>query len=161
MFGPCEFDHQADSLYPDRLLKKDSTIIWAPALKVHVGIASYTDACWNGDEAALAKLREWGIPENLPFGYRKGDDLTATYAKAGAAKPRKKKADSVKVMRASFGARFEDGGEFRKGDVVKIVFRKKYVKTVGGSKRFENAYERPTDEELGKFLAAEREGSAS
>jgi hypothetical protein len=59
-------------------------------------------------------------------------------------------------MRAQFAQRFEDGTEFKVGDVVKITFRKKFVKDDGGSKTFQNLYERPTDEELKEFLESEK-----
>ena len=58
-------------------------------------------------------------------------------------------------MRAQFAASYEDGTRFRPGDVVKITFRKKFVKNDGGSKTFQNMYERPSKEELDAFLAEE------
>lgn len=157
MFGPTEFKSERDYLYPERQLKLNSTIIWIPEKQVHIGIASYVDAQKNGDEAALAKLKELGIPLGVRFS---GDnDFSGTYDVVKEDKPRRgRKPGSgcpVKIMRAQFAQRFEDGTEFKVGDVVKITFRKKFVKDDGGSKTFQNLYERPTDEELKKFLESE------
>jgi hypothetical protein len=156
MFGPTEFKETC-WLYPDRRLKLNSTIIWVPEKRVHIGIASYVDAQKNGDEAALAKLRELGIPLGVRFS---GDnDFSDTYEVIDKDKPRRgRKPGSgpvVKVMRAQFPASFEDGTKFKAGDVVKIAFRRKFVKDDGGAKKFQNAYERPTEEELKEFLAEE------
>lgn len=156
LFGPTEF-RETCWLYPERRLKLGSTIIWIPDRKVHIGLASYVDAQRNGDEAALAKLKELGIPLGVRFS---GDnDFSGTYDAAKEDKPRRGRRPGsgcpVKVMRAQFAQRFEDGTEFKAGDVVKITFRKKFVKDDGGSKTFQNLYERPTDEELKKFLESE------
>ena len=51
-FGITQFSNVQDHLYPERSPKKDSTVIWVPAAKAHIGIASYVDAQRNGDEAA-------------------------------------------------------------------------------------------------------------
>lgn len=155
--GCTEFKSERDYLYPDRRLRLNSTIIWIPEKRVHIGIASYVDAQKNGDEAALAKLRELGIPLGVRFS---GDnDFSGTYDVVDESKPRRgRKPGSgcpVKVMRAQFAQRFEDGTEFKAGDVVKITFRKKFVKDDGGSKKFQNVYERPTEEELKAFLESE------
>lgn len=156
MFGPTEF-RETCWLYPERRLKLGSTIIWIPDRKVHIGLASYVDAQKNCDEAALAKLKELGIPLGVRFS---GDnDFSGTYDVVKENKPRRgRKPGSgcpVKVMRAQFAQRFEDGTEFKAGDVVKITFRKKFVKDSGGAKTFRNSYERPTDEELKEFLESE------
>jgi len=145
-FGVTDFGNIPCAVYPDRVMKKGSTVIWIPEKKAHVGIASYVDAQRNGDEAALAKLESLGVPRGVNFGYGPKDDLTCTYA--AAKKPRAKKADSVKVMRADFAGLFEDGGRFRPGEPVKILFRKKFVEDVAGVKKFRNVYVRPTPEEL-------------
>ena len=58
-------------------------------------------------------------------------------------------------MRAQFAQKFEDGTEFKAGDVVRITFRKKLLKNDGGPKTFQNLYERPSKEELDAFLAEE------
>jgi len=157
MFGPTEFKNEQDYIYPERRLKLNSTIIWVPAKKIHIGIASYVDAQKNGDEAALAKLKELGIPLGVRFS--DDNDFSGTYDVVKENAPRRgRKPGSgcpVKIMRAQFAQRFEDGTEFKAGDVVKITFRKKFVKDDGGSKTFQNLYERPTDEELKKFLESE------
>ena len=158
MFGPTEFKSERDYLYPERRLKLNSTIIWVPEKQVHIGIASYVDAQKNGDEAALAKLAELGIPLGIRFS--DDNDFSGTYDVVKEDAPRRgRKPGSgcpVKVMRAQFAQRFEDGTEFKVGDVVKITFRKKFVKDDGGSKTFQNLYERPTDEELKEFLESEK-----
>ena len=156
MFGPTEF-HERCWLYPNRKLKLGSTIIWVPEKKVHIGLASYVDAQKNSDEEALARLGELGIPLGIRFS---GDnDFSGTYDVVKDDAPRRgRKPGSgcpVKIMRAQFAQRFEDGTEFKAGDVVKITFRKKFVKDDGGSKTFQNLYERPTDEELKAFLESE------
>ena len=157
MFGPTEFKSERDYLYPERRLKLNSTIIWVPEKQVHIGIASYVDAQKNGDEAALAKLAELGIPLGIRFS--DDNDFSGTYDVVKEDAPRRgRKPGSgcpVKIMRAQFAQRFEDGTEFKAGDVVKITFRKKFVKDDGGSKTFQNVYERPTDEELKGFLESE------
>ena len=157
MFGPTEFKSERDYLYPERRLKLNSTIIWVPEKQVHIGIASYVDAQKNGDEAALAKLAELGIPLGIRFS--DDNDFSGTYDVVKEDAPRRgRKPGSgcpVKIMRAQFAQRFEDGTEFKVGDVVKITFRKKFVKDDGGSKTFQNLYERPTDEELKAFLESE------
>lgn len=158
MFGPTEFKSERDYLYPERRLKLNSTIIWVPEKQVHIGIASYVDAQKNGDEAALAKLAELGIPLGIRFS--DDNDFSGTYDVVKEDAPRRgRKPGSgcpVKIMRAQFAQRFEDGTEFKVGDVVKITFRKKFVKDDGGSKTFQNLYERPTDEELKEFLESEK-----
>lgn len=157
MFGPTEFKSERDYLYPERRLKLNSTIIWVPEKQVHIGIASYVDAQKNGDEAALAKLAELGIPLGIRFS--DDNDFSGTYDVVKEDAPRRGRKPgsgcTVKVMRAQFAQRFEDGTEFKVGDVVKITFRKKFVKDDGGSKTFQNLYERPTDEELKEFLESE------
>ena len=158
MFGPTEFKSERDYLYPERRLKLNSTIIWIPEKQAHIGIASYVDAQKNGDEAALAKLKELGIPLGIRFSVN--NDFSGTYDVVNEDKPhRGRKPGSgcpVKVMRAKFAQRFEDGTVFKAGDVVKITFRKKFVKDDGGSKTFQNMYERPSKEELEAFLAEEK-----
>jgi len=158
MFGPTEFKSERDYLYPERRLKLNSTIIWVPEKQVHIGIASYVDAQKNGDEAALAKLAELGIPLGIRFS--DDNDFSGTYDVVKEDAPRRgRKPGSgcpVKIMRAQFAQRFEDGTEFKAGDVVKITFRKKFVKDDGRSKTFQNLYERPADEELKAFLESEK-----
>ena len=157
LFGPTEFKNEQDYIYPERRLKLNSTIIWVPGKKIHIGIASYVDAQKNGDEAALAKLKELGIPLGVRFS--DDNDFSGTYDTVKEDKPRRgRKPGSgcpVKIMRAQFAQRFEDGTEFKAGDIVKITFRKKFVKDDGGSKTFQNLYERPTEEELKEFLESE------
>lgn len=153
MFGITDRSNVPDYLYPDRSPRKGSTVIWHPSAKAHISIGSYVEAVRNRDEAAIAKMAAIGIPADIDFGYGPNDDMSSTYVKLK--KQRAKKADSVKVMRAKFAASFEDGGRFEAGDVVKIVFRKKFVTDAGGSKKFQNAYERPTEDELKAFLAEE------
>lgn len=156
--GCTEFKSERDYLYPERRLKLNSTIIWVPEKQVHIGIASYVDAQKNGDEAALAKLAELGIPLGIRFS--DDNDFSGTYDVVKEDAPRRgRKPGSgcpVKIMRAQFAQRFEDGTEFKAGDVVKITFRKKFVKDDGRSKTFQNLYERPTDEELKAFLESEK-----
>ena len=117
------------------------------------------DHAVRGEEVAKAKLVELGIPLNARFGYSPSDDLTSTYIVRSSDAPRRgRKPGSgcpVKVMRAQFAQKFEDGTEFKAGDIVKITFRKKFVKNDGGSKTFQNLYERPTEEELKAFLLEE------
>ena len=199
LVGPTEFRNEQDFLYPERRLRLNSTIIWIPGKQAHIGLASYVDAQKNGDEAAIAKLKELGIPlgirfsddndfsgtydvvkEDKPqrgeevakaklvelgiplnarFGYSPSDDLTSTYVVRSPDAPRRGRRPGsgpvVKVMRAKFAQRFEDGTEFKAGDVVKITFRGKFVKNDGGSKTFQNVYERPSKDELEAFLADE------
>lgn len=155
MFGITDRANEQDYLYPDRSPRKGSTVIWHPTAKAHISVGSYVEAVRNHDEAALAKLAAIGIPADIDFGFRPDEDMSSTYTKLKVAKPRAKKADSVKVMRAKFASMFEDGGRFVTGDVVKIVFRKKFVGGAAGSKRFQNVYERPTADELKAFLAEE------
>lgn len=157
MFGITDRSNEQDYLYPDRSPRKGSTVIWHPSAKAHISIGSYVEAVRNRDEAAIAKMAAIGIPADINFGYGPNDDMSSTYTKLKA--PRAKKADSVKVMRAKFASTFEDGGRFVTGDVVKIVFRKKFVTDAGGSKKFQNAYERPTAEELKAFLESEKKGN--
>lgn len=156
MFGPTEFKEMC-WLYPERRLKSSSTIIWIPEKQIHIGIASYVDAQKNNDEAALTKLEELGIPLGVRFS--NDNDFSGTYDVVKEDKPRRgRKPGSgcpVKVMRAKFAQRFEDGTEFKAGDIVKITFRKKFVKDDGGSKTFQNLYERPSKEEIEAFLAEE------
>ena len=154
MFGITDRSNEPDYLYPDRSPKKGSTVIWHPTAKAHISVGSYVEAVRNRDEAAIAKLAAIGIPADINFGFGSNEDMSSTYVKLK--KPRAKKADSVKVMRAKFASTFEDGGAFGVGDVVKIVFRKKFVTDTGGSKKFQNAYERPTEDELKAFLESER-----
>lgn len=152
LFGPTTAPNERDGVYPDRVLKQGATVIWVPSAKKTVCIASYYDAQAGNDAAALKTFKECGIPLGIDFGV--GRDLTSTYVvkKRRESKPR---APAVKVMRAKYAARFEDGSAFKAGDVVKIVFRKKFVSDAGGSKRFQNAYERPTSEEREAFLKSE------
>lgn len=157
MFGVTGRSNVPDYLYPGRSPKRGSTVIWHPSAGAHISIGSYVEAVRNRDEAAIAKMAAIGIPADIDFGYGPNDDMSSTYVKLK--KPRAKKADSVKVMRAKFAASFEDGGRFGAGDVVKIIFRKKFVRDAGGSKKFRNAYERPTAEELRAFLDSEKAGS--
>lgn len=156
LFGPTEFKETC-WLYPERRLKLNSTIIWIPEKRVHIGIASYVDAQKNGDEAALAKLKELGIPLGIKFS--DDNDFSDTYDVVKEDAPRRGRKPSSgcvsKVVRAQFAAEFEDGRKFKKGDVVKILFRKKYIGECGGRKTFQNVYERPTDEELKEFLESE------
>ena len=157
MFGITDRSNEPDYLYPDRSPKKGSTVIWHPTAKAHISVGSYVEAVRNHDEAAIAKLASIGIPADINFGFRPDEDMSSTYVKLK--KPRAKKADSVKVMRASYAASFEDGTRFKAGDVVKILFRKKFVGGAAGSKRFQNVYERPTADELKAFLESEKAGS--
>lgn len=155
--GCTEFRNEQDFLYPERRLRLNSTIIWIPGKQIHIGLASYVDAQKNGDEAALAKLKELGIPLGVRFS--DDNDFSGTYDVVKEDKPRRGRRPGsgpvVKVMRAKFAQRFEDGTEFKAGDVVKITFRGKFVKNDGGSKTFQNVYERPSKEELEAFLADE------
>lgn len=157
MFGPTEFKAERDYLYPERRLKLNSTIIWIPAEKIHIGIASYVDAQKNGDEAALAKLAGLGIPLGVKFSA--DNDFSGTYDVVKEDAPRRGRRPGSgpvsKVMRAEFAAEYEDGRKFKKGDVVKILFRAKYAGESGGAKAFRNVYERPTEEELKAFLESE------
>ena len=158
MFGITDRSNEPDYLYPSRSPRKGSTVIWHPSANAHISIGSYVEAVRNRDKAAIAKMAAIGIPADIDFGYGPNDDMSSTYVKLKA--PRAKKADSVKIMRAKFAATFEDGARFKAGDVVKIVFRKKFVEDRGGSKRFQNAYERPTEEELKAFLESEADEAA-
>ena len=157
MFGITDRSNEPDYLYPDRSPRKGSTVIWHPTAKAHISIGSYVEAVRNRDEAALAKLAAIGIPADINFGFGPSEDMSSTYVKLK--KPRAKKADSVKVMRAAYAAAFEDGTRFNAGDVVKILFRKKFVRDVAGSKKFQNVYERPTADELKAFLESEKKGA--
>ena len=158
-FGITQCGDVHDAVHPERVMKKDSTVIWVPGKKAHVGIASYVEA-QRGDEAARAKLAELGVPLGAQFGYSPSDDLSATYVvrkAAGARRGRKPGSGlPVKVMRAEYAASYEDGTKFKAGDVVKITFRKKFVSDAGGTKKFRNMYERPTKEELDAFLESEK-----
>ena len=159
LVGPTEFRNEQDFLYPERRLRLNSTIIWIPGKQIHIGLASYVDAQKNGDEAALAKLKELEIPLGVRFS--DDNDFSGTYDVVKEDKPRRGRRPGsgcpVKVMRAQFAQKFEDGTEFKAGDVVKITFRKKFVKNDGGLKKFQNVYERPTEEELKAFLESEEE----
>ena len=157
MFGITDRSNERDYLYPDRCPRKGSTVIWHPTAKAHISIGSYVEAVRNRDEAAIAKLAAIGIPADINFGYGPNEDMSPTYSKLKP--PRAKKANSVKVMRAEYAASFEDGTRFNTGDVIKIIFRKKFVTDAGGSKKFKNMYERPTAEELKAFVEAEKKGA--
>lgn len=156
MFGITSKAGVQDYIYPDRSPKRGSTVIWNPEKGAHVSIGTYVEVSRGTDEAAKEKLRSIGVPPGIDFGYRPGDDMSSTYEVRR--KPRAKKADSVKVMRAAYAAEFEDGGRFRAGDVVRIVFRKKFVRDSAGVKKFRNVYERPSKEELDAFLESEAKG---
>lgn len=159
MFGITSKANVPDFLYPGRSPRRGSTVIWNPEKNAHVSIGSYVEACRNRDAEAIAKLESIGVPAGINFGYGPNDDTSSAYV--APKKPRAKKAPSVKVMRAEFAAEYEDGTKFAKGDVVKILFRKKFVRDVAGVKKFRNAYERPTDEELAGFLESERASSGA
>jgi hypothetical protein len=153
-FGITRFSNISDYVHPERVMKKNSTVIWVPAKKAHIGIATYVEA-QRGDEIAACKLSELGVPLAAQFGYSASDDLTGTYSVKKTPAVRRKKTDSIKVMRAKFGASFEDGTSFKAGEIVKIIFRKKFVEDRNGIKSFQNVYERPTAEEVSEFLKTE------
>lgn len=164
-FGPAEFDKEADALVPGRFIKKGATVIWIPnedqTKSFTTCMASVCEANWNKDEEKLKRLEELGVPRGchvrVDMSYRSPTDLSSMYTTV-AKRKRVKKADSAKVMRAQFGAQFEDGARFPAGTVVKILFRKEFVKDSGGSKKFKNVYVRPDPKELDDFLASEKAG---
>lgn len=166
MFGCSEFKAETDWLYPDRKLKLNSTIIWIPSKKIHIGVASYVDAFRNNDAEAISKLSELGIPAGLErpvFSVGPGDDVSCTYETVGSGKKRGRKPGSgpvTKVMRAEYSAMYEDGEKFEKGTVVKILFRKKFVRNADGAKKFQNVYVRPSAEEIADFIKTEKKGLA-
>ena len=103
LFGPSNFKNEADWLYPDRILKLNSTIIWCPEQKKTIGIGSYADAVKSNDEEALKKLDELGIPRNLlpKFGFTVSDDFSSTYTLKKSKAPRKPKKPSVTILQLS------------------------------------------------------------
>lgn len=157
VFGPAEFDREPDSAKPGRYIRKGSTVVWNPEMKFSTSVATIAEANWNSDEEILAKLESAGIPRGCSFGYRKGEDLSMMYTETPK-KPRAKKRDSVKVMRAEYSAMYEDGEKFEKGTIVKILFRKKFVRNDDGTKKFQNEYVRPSAEEITDFIKAEKKG---
>ena len=164
MFGCTEFKNERDYLYNDRVMKLGATIIWIPSKQVHICVASYVDAFRNGDEEAIAKLAELGVPAGINFGYGPKDDLTCMYTvQSPDARRRGRRPGSgpvVKVMRAEFDAEFDDGARFKAGTVVKIEFRNRFVEDRGGRKIFRNTYLRPSAEEIAAFLKSERKETA-
>lgn len=147
MFGPSEFKNEICWLYPNRMLKLNSTLLWLPEKKIHIGIASYVDAQKNNDQEALKKLAELGIPLGMKFS--DDNDFSGTYVlieqkDASKTTEKKKKKPSVKVMVATYDGTYDDGTKFKAGDLVKITFRKHFVgRNADGKKEFENGYERP------------------
>ena len=141
MFGCTEFKNERDYLYNDRVMKLGATIIWIPSKQVHICVASYVDAFRNGDEEAIAKLAELGIPAGINFGYGPKDDLTCMYTVQSPDSRRR-------------------GRKPGSGPVVKIEFRNRCVEDRGGRKIFRNTYLRPSAEEIAAFLKSERKETA-
>ena len=161
LFGPSNFKNEADWLYPDRILKLNSTIIWCPEQKKTIGIGSYADAVKSNDEEALKKLDELGIPRNLlpKFGFTVSDDFSSTYTLKKSKASRKPKKPSVTILPAKFKGTFDDGnGDFKVGDIIKIHMRAEFVSDKHGVKKFRNLYFKPTIEELEAY---KREHAAS
>ena len=154
MFGITDRSNEPDYLYAGRSPRKGSTVIWAPKHNARISIGSYVEAVRNNDTEALVKLQEIGVPININFGYGPNDDMSSTYTVVK--KPRAKKSPSVKVMRAEYAAEYEDGVKFKPGEIVKILFRKKFVRDNAGAKKFKNVYERPTEDEIKEFLESEK-----
>jgi hypothetical protein len=148
MFGPTEFKKERDWLYPNRILKLNSTIIWIPEKKVHIGLASYVDAQETQDEEALAKLAELKIPLGIKF--TNDNDFSGTYEiDNNTRKESTERKPIVKVMRVKFGGHYDNGGAFKPGDIVKVTMKKWYDgEDRNGRKRWLNGYEHPTDEEM-------------
>jgi hypothetical protein len=142
MFGPTEFKKERCWLYSNRLLKLNSTIIWIPTKKIHIGLASYIDAQETGDEEALAKLTELGIPLGIKF--TSDNDFSGTYnIDNSAVKETKERTPIVKIMNVKFGGHYDDGGTFKPGDLVKVTMKKWYDgEGPDGKKRWLNGYER-------------------
>lgn len=151
LFGPSNFKNEADWLYPDRVLKLNSTIIWCPDAHKTIGIGSYADAVRNQDEEALKKLDELGIPHTLlaKLGFTASDDFTSTYTLKKMQKQRKPKKPSIAILPAKFKGVFEDGsGEFKVGDIIKIHMKAEFVSDRNGTKKFRNLYYKPTADEI-------------
>ncbi len=142
LFGPSNFKNERCWLYPNHKLKLNSTIIWLPKLKVHIGIASYVEAYANEDKEAIEKLEGLGIPAGIKFS--EDNDFSDTYEIDNTPlRPTRTKKPSVKVMRVNFGGHYDDGGSFKPGDLVKITFRKFFMgRDEDGTKRFINSYEK-------------------
>ena len=142
MFGPTEFKNERCWLYPNHKLKLNSTIIWLPKQKIHIGIASYIEAQANHDEEALKKLADLQIPLGMKFSA--DNDFSDTYVIDNSeVKPTKHKKPSISVMRVNFGGHYDEGGTFKPGDLVKITFRKWFIgRDENGAKQFLNGYER-------------------
>ena len=142
LFGPSNFKNERCWLYPNHKLKLNSTIIWLPDQKVHIGIASYVEAYANNDMEAIAKLEGLGIPAGIKFSA--DNDFSDTYEIDNTPlRPTREKKLVVKTMRVAFGGRYDDGGAFKPGDLVKITFRKYFVgRDDDGKKQFLNSYER-------------------
>lgn len=159
MFGPAEFK-EIDGLYPNRQIKKGATIFWFPEQKVHISLASYFDAIRNGDAEAQKKITDLGLPLYLKMGFRGNEDFSTDWTEVKQPKASKPKAPSYKIMRVKFKGMFDDGnGSFKPGEIVKIRFRAKYIKTYSsGEKKFENAYYKPSAEEVAAFLKEEKTG---
>ncbi len=143
LFGPTEFKNERCWLYPNRKLKLNSTIIWLPNEKIHIGLASYVEAQETNDEVALEKLASLGIPLGIKF--TEDNDFSDTYEIDNSeVKPVKKHEPVVKVMKVKFGGRYDDGsGTFKPGDLVKVTMRKWFIgRDDDGKKQFMNGYER-------------------
>lgn len=154
LFGPSNFKSESDWLYPDRLLKINSTIIWCPDQHKTIGIGSYADAVRNADEEALKKLDELGIPRNLlpKLGFTASDDFSSTYTLRKTKAERKPKKPSIAILPAKFKGEFDDGnGSFKVGDLIKIHMRAEFVSDRNGTKKFQNLYYKPTPEEIKAF----------
>ena len=142
-FGPTEFKNERCWLYPNRKLKLNSTIIWLPKQQIHIGIASYIEAQETGDEEAIKKLTELGIPLGVKFS--EDNDFSNTYEIDNSElKLVKKHKPVVKVMNVKFGGTYDDGsGKFKPGDLVKVTMRKWFIgRDEDGKKQFINGYER-------------------
>lgn len=79
LFGPTTFKNERDCVYPDRVLKLNSTVIWFPNRHKTVSIGSYFDAIRNNDTAAIEILKSLDLPLDLNFGFPKDTDFSSTY----------------------------------------------------------------------------------
>lgn len=142
LFGPTTVKAERCWLYPNHKLKLNSTIIWIPEKKIHIGIASYTEAQETNDEEALEKLKSLGIPLGIKF--TADNDFSGTYEIDNSEAKSAKKHELVeKTMHVQFGGHYDTGGTFKPGDLVKVTMRKWFMgKDKDGKKQFMNGYDR-------------------
>lgn len=67
LFGPTTYKNEHDCIYPKKSIPLNSTVIWLPKQHKTVALTSYLDAQANGDQEAIAKIQELGIPLGINF----------------------------------------------------------------------------------------------